>query len=120
MKHALAFVRNVYESLTKISLPFYDIFSDYNEYWKSDTIFIEMRKAMLIESGVEADLTMLDAGVGDGLISQYLMRKKNLKIFGLDISSFVCEKATKRGIPTEVRDISNGLGLDSLLQELRW
>ncbi len=75
---------------------------------------------MLIESWVEADSPMLDARVHDGLISEYLMRKENLKIFALDISSFVCGKATKRGIPTEVRDISNGLGLDSLLQELRW
>ena len=57
---------------------------------------------MLIESWVESDSTMLDAGVGDDLISEYLRRKKNLKIFGLDISTFVCEKATKRGIATEV------------------
>jgi methionine biosynthesis protein MetW len=112
MKEGLIFLRNVYGSLTKPNLPFQDIFDNYNEYWESGTIFIDMKRARLIEDWLKPGSTMLDAGVGQGLISEYLMRKKNLKVFGFDISNAACEKARQRGIVAEVRDINNGLGLN--------
>jgi len=64
-----------------------------------------------VEGWIEPGATVLDVGVGDGTVSNYLIKNKNVKVTGLDISATACEKARKLGIATEIRDITNGLGL---------
>lgn len=119
MKEAITFLRNVWdEGLTRKNLGFQDLFENYDKYWgKEGPYFISnidtfhLKRAKLIEDWIEPGSTLLDAGVGHGLISEYLMKEKNLKVLGFDISNVACEKARQRGIPVEVRDINNGLAL---------
>jgi len=40
-----------------------------------------------------------------------LIKNKDVKVTGLDISARACEKARQLGIATEIKDITNGLGL---------
>jgi methionine biosynthesis protein MetW len=70
-----------------------------------------LERAKLIEPWFDIGSTVLDVGVGDGVVADYLMKKRRVGVFGLDISNLACEKATMLGIHTEIRDINKGLAL---------
>jgi methionine biosynthesis protein MetW len=89
---------------------FPEVFEDYEKY-HSTVNTGNLSRAKLVEDWIEPNTTVLDVGVGDGVVSEYLINKKQVKVTGLDISSIACEKARQLGIQTEIRDITNGLGL---------
>jgi cyclopropane fatty-acyl-phospholipid synthase-like methyltransferase len=68
----------------------------------------ERNFAELIKGWIEKNSTLLDVGIGDGLIAEYLMNELNVKIQGLDISENACKKQNKRNQP-DVRNINYGL-----------
>jgi methionine biosynthesis protein MetW len=100
------------KSLAEKNLNFPDVVENYEKYHATAGISGRLDKAKLIEDWIEPGSTFLDVGIGDGLVSEYLMRSRKLKVIGMDISNNACEKARQYGIFTKVRDISNGLGLD--------
>jgi methionine biosynthesis protein MetW len=89
---------------------FPEVFEDYEKY-HSTVNTGNLSRAKLVEDWIEPNTTVLDVGVGDGVVSEYLIKNKQVKVTGLDISSIACEKARQLGIQTEIRDITNGLGL---------
>jgi methionine biosynthesis protein MetW len=104
----------LHDTLTKKNLDFYGIFDSYEEYWSSGTISVDMNRAKLIEDWFEFGSEVLDVGTGDGQVCEYLMKRRGLKVAGLDISEVASEKARQRGIGVEIRDINNGLGLKTI------
>ena len=74
----------------------------------------DMNRAKLIEDWFEFGSEVLDVGTGDGQVCEYLMKRRGLKLAGLDISEVASEKARQRGIGVEIRDINNGLGLKTI------
>jgi methionine biosynthesis protein MetW len=86
------------------------VFEDYEKYHSAINTG-NLSRAKLVEDWIEPNSMVLDVGVGDGTVSEYLIKNKQVKVVGLDISATACEKAKQLGIQTEVRDITNGLGL---------
>ena len=72
----------------------------------------KLLRAKLVEDWIEPKSTVLDVGVGDGVMSEYFVKSRQVDVIGLDISNKACEKARKRGIKSEIRDINNGLGIE--------
>ncbi len=112
IKEVIAFLRQQYRALTERNIGFIDLFDDYEQYWTSGDVIPDMNIGPLIKDWLDPGSTILDAGVGPGLISEYLMKSRNVKIVGLDISNAACKMARQRGIMAEARDITNGLGLN--------
>ncbi len=84
------------------------MFEDYEKYHTN----VSTGKALrfeLIKDWVEPNSTILDIGVGDGLMSEMFKKNKNATVSGLDISNIACKKAMERGIPVIVKDINQGL-----------
>ena len=57
---------------------FLEMFQDYEEYHKEINTGKKIR-AELIKGWIEKNSTMLDVGIGDGLIAEYLMNELNVK-----------------------------------------
>ena len=76
---------------------FLEMFQDYEEYHKEINTGKKIR-AELIKGWIEENSTMLDVGIGDGLIAEYLMNELNVKMHGLDVSENACKKAKQKGI----------------------
>jgi methionine biosynthesis protein MetW len=91
-------------------MSFPEVFEDYEKY-HSVINTGNLSRAKLVEDWIEPNSKVLDVGVGDGTVSEYLIKNKQVRVVGLDISATACEKAKQLGIQTEVRDITNGLGL---------
>ncbi|MFB5599717.1 MAG: methionine biosynthesis protein MetW [Nitrososphaeraceae archaeon] len=110
----LYFLRRTYQDILSSSndkkMYFLEMFPNYEEYHKEINTGAKIRFE-LIKDWIEKDSTMLDVGVGDGLIAEYLMNELNIKIQGLDISENACKKAKQKGITSKVRDINYGLNL---------
>ncbi|MGC1132954.1 MAG: methionine biosynthesis protein MetW [Nitrososphaeraceae archaeon] len=111
----MAFLRLLLKASFGNKIQYHDLFDNYDEYWSSGAIKTDLPEyvntAKLIENWFEVGSTVLDVGIGPGVIAEYLIDKKHLKISGLDISQVACQRAMEKGIYTEVRDITNGLGL---------
>ena len=103
-------LRESWRALTQSNMDFPEVFEDYEKY-HSVINTGNLSRAKLVEDWIEPNSMILDVGVGDGTVSQYLIKNKQVKVVGLDISATACEKAKHLGIQTEVRDITNGLGL---------
>ena len=102
--------RDILSSSNDKKMNFLEMFQDYEEYHKEVNTGKNIR-AELIKGWIEKNSTMLDVGIGDGLIAEYLMNELNVKIQGLDISENACKKAKQKGISAEVRNINYGLTL---------
>ena len=102
--------RDIFSSSNDKKMNFLEMFQDYEEYHKEKNTGMKIR-AELIQGWIEKNSTILDVGIGDGLIAEYLMNKLNVKMHGLDISETACKKAKQKGISSEVRDINYGLTL---------
>ncbi len=64
------------------------------------------KKDRLIAEIIPDNSSVLDIGCGDGRLLLYLLQtKKNLKVYGIDISESAVEIAKKRGIDAECLDI---------------
>ena len=102
--------RDILSSSNDKKMNFLEMFQDYEEYHKEINTGKKIR-AELIKGWIEKNSTILDVGIGDGFIAEYLMNELNVKIQGLDISENACKKAKQKGISAEVRDINYGLNL---------
>ena len=60
--------------MTKKGMDFVEVFDNYDEYWASGNIFVDLNRAKLIEDWFEPGSTVLDVGIGNGLISEYLVK----------------------------------------------
>jgi methionine biosynthesis protein MetW len=110
-REAWLFLKDQWNALTKKDMNFVEVFDNYDEYWASGNIFVDLNRAKLIEDWFDPGSTVLDVGIGNGQISEYLARSKKVKLTGLDISEVACQKANELGIKTIIRDINN-VGLD--------
>jgi methionine biosynthesis protein MetW len=110
-REAWLFLKDQWKALTKKDMDFVEVFDNYDEYWASGNIFVDLNRAKLIEDWFDSGSTVLDVGIGNGQISEYLVRSKKVKLTGLDISEVACQKANELGIKTIIRDINN-VGLD--------
>jgi methionine biosynthesis protein MetW len=110
----LYFLRRTYHDILSSSndkkMYFLEMFRDYEEYHKEINTGRKIR-AELVKDWIEKNSTILDVGIGDGLIAEYLINELNAKIHGLDISENACKKAKQKGINSDVRDINYGLTL---------
>ncbi|MEE8526272.1 MAG: class I SAM-dependent methyltransferase [Thermoanaerobaculia bacterium] len=79
----------------KLSLPQY---GDLGSRWRSRWTFA----ADCIAPGSQ----VLDAGCGDGVFGEMLMRQKGCRVTGLEISGYARERARKRGVEALPCDIS--------------
>ena len=102
--------RDILSSSNDKKMNFLEMFQDYEEYHKEINTGKKIR-AELIKGWVDENSTMLDVGIGDGLIAEYLMKELNVKMHGLDVSENACKKAKQKGISAEIRDINYGLNL---------
>ncbi len=102
--------RDIVSSSNDKKMIFLEMFQDYEAYHKEINTGRKIR-AELIKGWIEENSTMLDVGIGDGLIAEYLMNELNIKMHGLDVSENACQKAKQKGISAEVRDINYGLNL---------
>jgi methionine biosynthesis protein MetW len=97
-------------ALTQKNPEFPEVFDDYEQYHEVvSTGRIERFK--LISEWIENNSSILDVGVGDGLIAEQLAKRKAAQVTGLDISNKACEKAHQKGIEVNIQDINNGLNL---------
>jgi methionine biosynthesis protein MetW len=112
-REAWLFLKDQWKALTKKDMDFVEVFDNYDEYWASGNIFVDLNRARLIEDWIDPESTMLDVGIGNGQLSEYLVKSKRVTATGLDISGVACQKANELGIKTIIRDINNvGLALD--------
>jgi methionine biosynthesis protein MetW len=103
-------LRESWGALTQSKMDFPEVFENYEKYHSTINTG-NLSRAKLVEDWIEPNATVLDVGVGDGTVSEYLIKNKKVNVIGLDISAAACEKARQLGIETEIRDITNGLGL---------
>ena len=89
---------------------FPELFDDYEKYHEQVSTG-KISRFELVEQWLENGSNVLDVGVGDGSVAEYMMRRKQMKVCGLDISRIACEKARLKGIDAQVYDINKGLGL---------
>jgi len=102
--------KDIFTSSNDKKMNFLEMFQDYEEYHKEINTGKKIR-AELIKGWIEKNSTMLDVGIGDGMIAEYLMNELNVKMYGLDVSENACKKAKQKGISAEIRDINYGLNL---------
>jgi methionine biosynthesis protein MetW len=112
-REVLRFLRWQSRALFDTDMKFENIFEDYDQYWLSGEIETDLTNINLVKNWLEDGSTVFDAGIGHAVTAEMLMKEKDLKISGIDISKVACERALKKGIHAEVRDINNGLGLES-------
>jgi methionine biosynthesis protein MetW len=103
--------KDIGKALAEADMTFPELFEEYETY-HTEVETGRLLRAELIQDWIEPGSTILDVGVGDGFISDYLIRKRDVKVTGVDVSNTACEKARKRGISTQVKDINYGLDLD--------
>ena len=89
--------KDILTSSNDKKMNFLEMFQDYEEYHKEVNTGNKFR-AELIKGWIEKNSTLLDVGIGDGLIAEYLMDELNVKIQGLDISENAIKKAKQKGI----------------------
>ncbi|MBA3750617.1 MAG: methyltransferase domain-containing protein, partial [Nitrosopumilus sp.] len=108
IRRLVSFSNKISLALTEKNMDFPEMFEDYEKYHTN----VSTGKALrfeLIKDWVEPNSTILDIGVGDGLMSEMFKKNKNATVSGLDISNIACKKAMERGIPVIVKDINQGL-----------
>lgn len=108
--YSIQIYRDILIGLNDKKMIFPEIFKDYEKYHESVNTG-KLLRAYLIEDWIDRDSSLLDVGIGDGVIAEYLSRKLNIKVYGLDISESACSKAMDKGIDSKVRDINYGLHL---------
>lgn len=62
---------------------------------------------------IEENTTVLDLGCGDGTLGENLIKRKNCKVIGIDISEVAVDYARKKGIDARVGNIEEPLGFDN-------
>lgn len=110
ISYSVQIYRDILNGLNDKKMTFPEIFEDYENYHESVNTG-KLLRAYLVEDWIDRGSSLLDVGIGDGVIAEYLARKLNINVFGLDISESACSKAREKGINSKVRDINYGLQL---------
>jgi methionine biosynthesis protein MetW len=103
----------IYNGLTEKNLYFKEIFSNYEEYHATPKISsLSVLRAHLISDWIEPYSSVLDVGCGEGFLMEFLVRTKNCRVYGVDISSKAIEIVRAKSFEGCVRDVDEeGLGL---------
>jgi methionine biosynthesis protein MetW len=109
---AIRFLKYQFRALFDTKMQFNDLFDNYDQYWLSGQIQTDLTTVKLIENWIEDNSTVLDIGLGHGVVAETLLKEKHLKMKGIDISQVACDRAIEKGIEAQVRDINYGLGLN--------
>lgn len=98
-------IRIIFNALTLNPLIFPELeITDYDGYHEKEHGYLE--RAHSVESWIEQGSTLLDVGCGSGLIAEYLAKKRNLQVYGLDVSKTAVKKCRNRGIEAYVQDLN--------------
>jgi methionine biosynthesis protein MetW len=112
----ISYAKQIYNDflsgLNDKKMAFPEIFQDYEKYHEVVNTSMLFR-AQLVEDWIDRNSTLLDVGVGDGVVAEYLSKKLNTVVYGLDISETACRKAQEKGIDSRVMDINYGLRLQN-------
>ena len=86
---------------------------DYDVYWDKKAQAgmgwlspWRLRRAQVFASLVQPGESVLDLGVGDGALLQYLIEQRGVQGFGLDVSPKAVEFCKARGLNVELADIN--------------
>jgi 2-polyprenyl-3-methyl-5-hydroxy-6-metoxy-1,4-benzoquinol methylase len=110
IRHIVSFLNEISRTLTEKNMYFPEVFEDYEEYHAKVNTGNILRFE-LIKDWIISNSSILDVGVGDGLMSEMCLKNKNATISGIDISNTACKKARERGISVSVKDINYGIDL---------
>jgi methionine biosynthesis protein MetW len=110
ISYSIQVYRDFRNGLIDKKMSFPEIFENYEKYHESVNTG-KLLRAHLIEDWIDKESSVLDVGIGDGVIAEYLSEKLNAKVYGLDISERACHKAREKGIDSKVKDINHGLQL---------
>ncbi|HVU13489.1 MAG TPA: methionine biosynthesis protein MetW [Phototrophicaceae bacterium] len=90
---------------------------DYDEYWdnKAQTGLGKLsrwrlRRAQVFASVLSSGDTVLDLGVGDGALLQYVIEQKQVAGYGLDISQKAVDFCRAHGLNVALGDINRPIG----------
>jgi methionine biosynthesis protein MetW len=112
----ISYARQIYKDFlsgfSDKKMIFPEIFQDYEKYHEVVNTSMLFR-VQLIEDWIDRGSTLLDVGIGDGIVAEYLSKKLSAVVYGLDISETACRKAKEKGINSKVMDINYGLQLQS-------
>ncbi len=89
---------------------FPDLFTDYEEYHRHLTTFM-VERAIAISKWIYPNSEILDLGIGDGLLANYLVQNKECKVKGIDISEEAQKKCNILGLEVRIKDLNQGIGL---------
>jgi len=83
-----------------------DVYKDHSgKTWRKEfDIIIDM---------VEENSTVLDLGCGDGSLGEELIKRKNCKVVGIDISEVAIGYAKKKGVDAKVGNLEEPLDFDN-------
>ena len=102
----------IWKALIEKDPQFRELFFNYDEYHKiSKMSSLSILRAGLISEWIKPGSSILDVGCGEGFLMEYLLRKKNCKVYGVDVSRKAIEIVRSKGMEGEVRDIDEK-GLD--------
>ena len=76
--YSIQIYRDIRIGLYDKKMIFPEIFKDYENYHESVNTG-KLLRAYLIEDWIDRDSSLLDVGIGDGVIAEYLSRKLNIK-----------------------------------------
>lgn len=83
---------------------FPDLIGNYEQYHATVQTG-HLARARLIASWIDPGARVLDAGCGDGLVAEFLVRERGAVMEGIDVAEAAVEKARARGIPARVQDL---------------
>lgn len=90
---------------------------DYDTYWDNKAQSglghlspWRLRRAQVFASITERGERILDLGVGDGALLQYMIEQKNIEGYGLDISQKAVDFCRARGLSVGLADITRPIG----------
>jgi len=101
-------IRKIYDYMFH-GFPFHTDRLDYEEYWTRVSQGyrpVSIAKQKMIASMIEEGSSVLDVGCGGGNLLQYLVEKKKIKPFGVDVAVKADELTRKRGIEAQVADLT--------------
>lgn len=90
---------------------------DYDVYWDNKAQSgmghlspWRLRRAQVFTTLVSAGDRVLDLGVGDGALLEYMMRQKTIDASGLDVSQKAVDFCRARGLKVDLADINKPIG----------